>query len=100
MCGRKANHGSQSREALRQSGLSPTFIATGQTGLLQGAKYGVAVDVLSSGFSTGEVEHAILEANNEHPDIIVEGQGALSHPAFTSSAAIALRVRGILIFSV
>jgi uncharacterized NAD-dependent epimerase/dehydratase family protein len=77
-------------EALRKRGLKTAFIATGQTGLLQGAKYGVAVDVLSSGFQTGEVEHAILKADaNEQPDIIVvEGQGALSHPAFTSSTAI------------
>ncbi len=77
-------------ESLRKRGLKTVFVATGQTGLLQGAKYGVAVDVLSSGFQTGEVEHEIVKADEvEHPDIIVvEGQGALSHPAFTSSTAI------------
>lgn len=81
--------------ALNNAGLNAVFIATGQTGILQGAKYGIALDVLSSGFATGEVEHAILTANKqEQPDIIVvEGQGALSHPSFTSSAAI---LRGAL----
>lgn len=82
-------------EALIQNGINAVFISTGQTGILQGSKYGIAIDVLSSGFSTGEVENAILQAlENEKPDIIiVEGQGALSHPAFTSSCAI---VRGAM----
>jgi uncharacterized NAD-dependent epimerase/dehydratase family protein len=81
-------------EALTKEGLKAAFIATGQTGILQGSKYGIAVDVLTSGFATGEVENAILQAYEDQADvIIVEGQGALSHPAFTSSSAI---IRGAM----
>lgn len=77
-------------EALIEQGLTVAFVSTGQTGLIQGAKYGVAVDALPSQFITGEIEYQIMRAyENDHPDVIVvEGQGALSHPAYISSCGI------------
>ncbi|GER67340.1 hypothetical protein BpJC7_13600 [Weizmannia acidilactici] len=74
----------------REKGYKPAFIATGQTGLIQGAQYGFAMDAFPLQFLIGELEREVLRANkNEHPDIIiVEGQGALSHPAYASSVGI------------
>ncbi len=76
--------------ALVAKGLNVAFVATGQTGLIQGAKYGVAIDAIPSQFMTGEIENEVMKAvENDNPDIIiVEGQGALSHPAYISSCGI------------
>jgi uncharacterized NAD-dependent epimerase/dehydratase family protein len=76
--------------ALNDLGIRSVLVATGQTGLLQGARYGVSIDALVSQFAIGEIESAVLNAfEGENPDIIiVEGQSSVSHPAFMSSVAI------------
>ena len=76
--------------ALNEHGVHAVLVGTGQTSLIQGARYGVALDAIPAQFVTGELEAVVVEAfEQESPDvIIVEGQGALSHPTYLSSTAI------------
>ena len=58
------------------------MIYTGQTGWMQGARYGLVFDSLPNDFVCGELEHAIIRCAREvDPDIaLIEGQSALRNP--------------------
>lgn len=70
-------------EEARDRGLDAALVATGQTGIMIGADVGVVVDRLPSDFCAGEVERMLTEVADR--DLaVVEGQGALLHPAYSA----------------
>jgi D-glutamate N-acetyltransferase len=72
---------------LRKSGLAQgdnvAFVPTGQTGMMIDG-WGVAVDRVISDFVQGTVEWMLEEGEARGDWILVEGQGSLDHPAYSS----------------
>ena len=72
---------------LRRSGVAQgdrvAFVPTGQTGMMIDG-WGVAVDRVISDFVQGTVEWLLEEGEERGDWIIVEGQGSLDHPAYSS----------------
>ncbi|MBL7870027.1 MAG: DUF1611 domain-containing protein [Cyclobacteriaceae bacterium] len=75
-------------EAMRKAGFRAEMIYTGQTGWMQGAKYGFVFDSTLNDFISGEMEHAIVQCWEEaKPDIIfIEGQSSLRNPSGPAGA--------------
>ena len=71
------------KEASQAAGLKAEMIYTGQTGWMQGGKYGFIFDSTLNDFVSGELEHAILECYKaEKPNLIIlEGQSSLRNPS-------------------
>lgn len=67
----------------RASGRSTEFVATGQTGILIAGR-GIAVDRVISDFLAGAAERLVCETHPSTDVVIVEGQGSLWHPAYSS----------------
>lgn len=69
--------------ALRQRGETSAFVATGQTGIAI-AGWGVAIDRVIGDFMAGVAEDLVLRAAAGSRCVVVEGQGSIAHPAFSS----------------
>jgi uncharacterized NAD-dependent epimerase/dehydratase family protein len=67
----------------RRRGLASVFVPTGQTGIAI-AGWGIAVDAVVSDFLAGAAEQLVVEGHRRGGELLfVEGQGSLSHPAYS-----------------
>jgi uncharacterized NAD-dependent epimerase/dehydratase family protein len=71
------------RRAGAAAGRSVVFTPTGQTGMMIDG-WGVAIDRVISDFVQGTCEWLLEEAESRGDWILVEGQGSLDHPAYSS----------------
>ncbi len=70
-------------EMCNRNGIKTEMIYTGQTGWMQGYKYGFIFDSTLNDYISGEIEKVIVDCyNNEKPDLILlEGQSSLRNPS-------------------
>ena len=69
--------------AARARGVASVFVPTGQTGMAI-AGWGIAVDAVVSDFVAGAAERLVVEGAERGGDLLfVEGQGAITHPAYS-----------------
>ena len=69
--------------AAHARGLASRFVPTGQTGIAI-AGWGISVDAVVSDFIAGATERLLVEGHERGGELLlVEGQGALTHPAYS-----------------
>ena len=79
----KMSVGFELRRAAVAAGRSASFVATGQTGIMVEG-WGLAIDRVISDFAQGSAEWLAEEGEARGDWVIVEGQGSLDHPAYSS----------------
>lgn len=69
-------------QGLTDRGFDSRFLATGQTGIMiDGA--GIPIDSVVADFVNGAAENLVRE-NQCHDFVMIEGQGSISHPAYSA----------------
>lgn len=88
-------------QAMEAAGVRTEMIYTGQTGWMQGARYGIVFDSIINDYVSGELEHAIVACDREvSPDLmVVEGQSSLRNPSGPCGAEMLLSAgcRGVVL---
>ena len=88
-------------EAMNRAGVRTEMIYTGETGWMQGARYGIVFDAIVNDFACGELEHAIVRCDRDvEPDLmVVEGQRSLRNPSGPCGAEMLLSAaaRGVVL---
>lgn len=69
-------------DVLKEQGVDAATIPTGQTGIMIEG-WGIAVDRTISDFTAGATERMLKEAAADHDVLVVEGQGSITHPAYS-----------------
>lgn len=67
---------------LQERGRKAKFLATGQTGIMVSGD-GLPLDCIVADFVSGAAESLVLEAQQDHEIVLVEGQGSLVHPSYS-----------------
>jgi uncharacterized NAD-dependent epimerase/dehydratase family protein len=79
----KMSVGLELRRAAIEAGRRTSFVPTGQTGMMIEG-WGVAIDRVISDFVQGTCEWLSEEGERRGDWVLVEGQGSLDHPAYSS----------------
>lgn len=69
-------------DAATSDDVDAAFVATGQTGIMTGSRYGIPTDTIPVEYAVGAIEDVVCVAAEDHDLVIVESQAALSHPYF------------------
>lgn len=70
------------QKGLSARGHDAKFLATGQTGIMISGE-GMPIDCVVADFVNGAAEDMVKQ-NEQHDFLLVEGQGSISHPAFSA----------------